>query len=79
MKHIIKGNAQLAKNTTFKLWEKMMAQLRKMFCKIPMNACAAISVMLLCSFVYAEVLLHFEGWWEIFFKLEYFLMRVING
>ena len=35
--------------------------LRKKCCKIPMNTCATISVMLLCSFVYAEALFHFEG------------------
>ena len=30
-------------------------------CKIPMNTCATISVMLLCSFVYVEALFYFEG------------------
>ena len=35
-----------------------------MFCKIPMNTIAAISVMLLCYFVYREVLFDFEGWFE---------------
>ena len=32
-----------------------------------MNAHATISVMLLSEFVYAEPLLHFEGWFEILF------------
>ena len=41
-----KGNAQFVKNTTFGLWgKKMIAQPQKMFCKIPMNARATISVM----------------------------------
>ena len=41
--------------------KKLIAQLRKMFCKIPLNTHAIISVMLLCSFVYAEALFDFEG------------------
>ena len=46
---------------------------------IPMNARATISVMLPCEFVCTQVLLHFEGWLEIFVKLEYFLMHIIKG
>ena len=45
---LFKGNAQYDQNTTFGLSEKMIAQLRKMLCKIPMNTRATISVMLLC-------------------------------
>ena len=41
--------------------QKMIAQPRKTFCKIPMDT---ISVMLLCWFVYAEVLFDFEEWLE---------------
>ena len=44
--------------------KKMIAQLRKMFPKIPMNTYVTISVLLLCSFVYTEVLFDFEGWFE---------------
>ena len=43
----IKGNGQFIKNSTVGLWEKMVAQLRKMFCKILMNARATISLILL--------------------------------
>ena len=42
------GNAQFIKKTTFGLWEKTIAQLRKMFRKIPMNTHATISVTLVC-------------------------------
>ena len=41
-----KGNAQFVKDTTFGLWEKMIAQTRRMFCKIPMNALVIVSVIL---------------------------------
>ena len=49
LKHLcLKKTRNLSKmdfeNTTFK---KMIAQLRKMLCKIPMNTRATISVMLL--------------------------------
>ena len=44
--------------------KKMIAQLRKMFPKIPMNTYVTISVLLLCSFAYTEVLFDFEGWFE---------------
>ena len=40
---------------------KKIAQLRIMFCKIPMNTHATICVMLVCQFFYAEVLFDFEG------------------
>ena len=60
----LKGNAQFVQNTTFGPWEKMIAQLRQMFCKILMNTRAPISVMLLCLFVYAEALLDFKGRFE---------------
>ena len=43
----IKEYAKFVKNTTFGPWEKMKVQPRKMFFKIPMNARATISVMLL--------------------------------
>ena len=59
-----KGNAQFVQNTTFGLWEKTIAQFRKMFRKIPMNTHATISVMLVCQFAYAEALLDFKGWLE---------------
>ena len=42
-----KGNAQCVNNTTFGLWEKMIVQLRRLYCRIPVNAHATISVMLL--------------------------------
>ena len=48
IQYYFKGNAQFVKNTIFGLREKMIAQLRKNFGKIPMNARATISVMLLC-------------------------------
>ena len=60
----LKRNAQFIQNSTFGLWQKTIAQLRKMFLKIPMNTHATISATLVCSFVYAEVLLGFEGWLE---------------
>ena len=44
----LKGNAQFVQNTTLGLLEKMVAQYRKRFCKIPRNTRATISVMLLC-------------------------------
>ena len=44
----LKGNAQFVQNTTFGLYEKMIAQRRKMFCEIRINTRATISVMLLC-------------------------------
>ena len=61
---LLKGNVQFVQNTTFGLWEKTIAQLRKMFRKIPMNTYAIISVMLVCRFVYAKTLLDFKGWLE---------------
>ena len=57
----LKVKAQFVQNTTFGLWEKTIAQLRKMFRKVPMNTHATISCMLLCWFVYAEALFDFEG------------------
>lgn len=59
----IKENAQFIQNKTFGLWEQMIAQLRKSFCKIPINTLVT-SVMLLCRFVYAEALFDFQGWLE---------------
>ena len=44
---LFKSNAQFVQNMTFGLWEKMIAQVRKMFFKIPMNTRATISVMLI--------------------------------
>ena len=61
---LLKGNVQLVQNAAFGLWEKTIAQLRKMFRTIPMNRYAIISVMLVCRFVYAKTLLDFEGWLE---------------
>ena len=55
---------QFIQNTTFGLWEKTIAQLREMFQKIPMNTHVTISIMLVCQFVYAEVLFDFKGWLE---------------
>ena len=56
----IKGNAQFVQNTTFGIREKTIAQFRKMFRKIPINAHASISVMLVYQFVFAEALFDFE-------------------
>ena len=42
------GNAQCVQNTIFGLREKIIAQLRKMFCKIPWTHVPWISVMLRC-------------------------------
>ena len=58
---LIKENAKFVQNKTFGLWEKTIAQLWNIFCKMPMNTRATISVMLLCQFVYAEALFDFEG------------------
>ena len=58
---LFKGNAQFVQNMTFGLWEKMIAQVRKMFFKTPMNTRATISVMLLYLFAYTEALFDFEG------------------
>ena len=38
-----KGNVKFVQNTSLGLWEKMIAQLQKTFCKIPMNTRANIS------------------------------------
>ena len=51
----------LPKGVSNNFTEKTIVQLRKMFCEIPINTRATISVRLLCEFVYAEVLFHFEG------------------
>ena len=45
--HSFNGNAHFVQNRTFGLWEKMISQLRKLFCKIPLNTCATTSVTLL--------------------------------
>ena len=60
----LKEKAQFVQNMTFRLWEKAIAQLQKMFRTIAMNTNATISVMLVCQFVYAETLFDFEGWVE---------------
>ena len=62
--HKPKGNAQFTKKTIFGVWRKTMAQLRKIFRKIPMNTHGAISITLFCWFVYAEALFDFERWLE---------------
>ena len=47
----LKGNVQFVKNTTFGVWEKMIAQLWKMFCKKPMNTHATNLRMLKHCFI----------------------------
>ena len=47
----------------FGIWEKMVAHLRKIFSKIPINT---------RGLVYADALIDYEGWLENVFQLEYF-------
>ena len=44
----LKETRNLSKIQPLNFYKKMIAQLRKMFCKIPMNTRATISAMLLC-------------------------------
>ena len=50
-----------------------------MFCKVPLNARATISIMLLFSFFYAQAIFGLEGGLENVFYLEYFLLCRMEG
>ena len=50
-----KENRQYVKNMTFEVWEKILAHLRKMFSKIPIDTRALD---------YVEAVFDFEGWLE---------------
>ena len=58
---ILEGNAQFVQNMTFGLCEKMIAQLRKIFCKIQMNTRATISVMLFLLICFCRSVVWFWG------------------
>ena len=50
----------LKETQKFGLWEKMIAQSRKMFCIMQINTRATISVLLLWYFVHADRIFDFE-------------------
>ena len=75
----IKGNLQFVQNATFGLWEEMIAQLQKMFCKTPMNTRATISVILLCKIAYAEALFEFAIWLENRCSRNFYIVKYVSN